>query len=57
MEPEVQFGSGLVSHPVPYRATVHPRSPEHARLIRQVHELHPEETSDAAELESLGLSV
>lgn len=53
IEPEVKFASGIISHPVPYRATVQPRSPEHEHLIRQVKDLHPEGKSDAAELESV----
>lgn len=51
IEPEVNFIPGIISHPVPYKATLKPRSPEHEYLIRQLKHLYPDEESNAAELE------
>lgn len=53
IEPDVKFTAGMISHPVPYTATIKPRSPEHERLVRQVQDLHPEEESHAAELDTV----
>ncbi|KAI0594821.1 cytochrome P450 [Biscogniauxia sp. FL1348] len=55
IEPDVRFGAGLISHPVPFRTAIKPRSPRHEELIRQVETLHPWEESSAEELRSLGV--
>jgi len=47
IEPVVEDISGLVSHPVPYRTSIKPRSPGHEILIRSVLVEHPWEESDS----------
>jgi cytochrome P450 len=44
------FQPGVVSHPVPYKLTVKPRSPEHEALLRAFEVEHPWEESDAPSL-------
>ncbi|KAI5920501.1 cytochrome P450 [Camillea tinctor] len=57
IEPDVRFSGGLISHPIPFKATIKPRSPRHEELIRAVETLHPWEESSAAELRSLGVGT
>ncbi|KAI4950472.1 hypothetical protein J4E91_004355 [Alternaria rosae] len=53
MEPEVKFEPGAISHPVPYRCSIKPRSEAHERLIKASEQLYPWEESDAKELENI----
>jgi len=53
VEPKVAFEPGLVSHPVPYRVSIQPRSKECEMLVRQAEEVFPWGKSDAPELEGL----
>jgi cytochrome P450 len=41
VDPVVDFEPGLVSHPVPFKAHVRPRSAKHEALIRAVEKEHP----------------
>ena len=47
IEPVVEFTSGTISHPKPFRTSIKPRSPEHEALIRSLLVDHPWEESDA----------
>ncbi|KAJ4289086.1 hypothetical protein N0V90_011428 [Kalmusia sp. IMI 367209] len=51
--PEVKFEPGIISHPVPYKTNITPRSPAHKELIEKSEEKYPWEESDAKELESI----
>lgn len=51
--PEVRFQPGLIAHPVPYKASVKPRSDKHAELVRGMEKEYPWEESDAKALESV----
>ena len=53
VEPEVRFEAGIVSHPVPYRVSIKPRSRGHEELIRGVERVYPWEESDAKALEGI----
>ncbi|KAI4666122.1 uncharacterized protein J4E78_003589 [Alternaria triticimaculans] len=53
VEPEVKFEPGAISHPVPYRCSIKPRSEDHKRLIKASEQLFPWEESDAKELENI----
>ncbi|RYN17079.1 O-methylsterigmatocystin oxidoreductase [Alternaria tenuissima] len=53
VEPELKFEPGVVSHPVPYRTSVTPRSEKHAQLIRTAEHEYPWEESDAKALETV----
>ncbi|TVY47716.1 O-methylsterigmatocystin oxidoreductase [Lachnellula occidentalis] len=53
VEPEIKFESGMVSHPVPYRISIKPRSKVHEELIRAAEQEYPWEESDAKELENV----
>lgn len=53
VEPELKFEPGVVSHPVPYRASIKPRSEMHERLIKQAEAEYPWEASDAKALETV----
>jgi cytochrome P450 len=55
IEPTVDFLPGIISHPVPFKAAIKPRSPEHEELIRAVESDHPWEESSAKALESIEL--
>lgn len=46
-----EFQAGVISHPVPWRFDITPRSPAHEALIRYVEKEHPWEPSDANDLE------
>ncbi|CAA9964040.1 CypX Cytochrome P450 [Pyrenophora teres f. maculata] len=50
VEPEVRFEAGTVSHPVPYRCSIKPRSAAHEELIRAAEQIYPLEESHAREL-------
>ncbi|RYP09137.1 hypothetical protein DL765_008562 [Monosporascus sp. GIB2] len=53
VEPTVLFSPGIISHPYPYTASVEPRSPKHADLIRAVEHDRPWERSSGASLLSV----
>ncbi|KAF2024274.1 cytochrome P450 [Setomelanomma holmii] len=53
VEPEAKFEPGVVSHPVPYRTSIMPRSAEHEKRIRKAEQEFPWEESDAKYLETL----
>ncbi|KAF3046783.1 hypothetical protein E8E11_009201 [Didymella keratinophila] len=53
VEPEIKFEPGAVSHPLPYKASITPRSEKHAARIRAAEQEYPWEESDAKELESI----
>jgi cytochrome P450 len=50
IEPVIAFEPGVLSHPVPYRASICPRSKEHEDLIRRAEEEYPWLESSAAAL-------
>ncbi|RYP13071.1 hypothetical protein DL767_010944 [Monosporascus sp. MG133] len=53
VEPTVLFTPGVISHPYPYTASIEPRTPKHADLIRAVEHDHPWEQSSGASLHSV----
>lgn len=53
VEPEIKFEPGMVSHPVPYRISIKPRSKVHEELIKAAEQEYPWEESDAKELENV----
>jgi len=53
LEPEVKFEPGAISHPLPYRCSIKPRSQRHADLIKAAEKDYPWEESDAKELENI----
>ena len=53
IEPDVRFTPGIISHPLPFKASIKPRSAQHGELIRRVELDHPWEESDAATLRSI----
>jgi hypothetical protein len=53
VEPEVKFEPGVVSHPIPYRTSIVPRSEKHAQLIRDAEAEYPFEESDAQTLKDI----
>ncbi|KAF1978184.1 cytochrome P450 [Bimuria novae-zelandiae CBS 107.79] len=53
IEPEVKFKPGSISHPMPFKCDIKPRSEEHAELIKKMLEEYPWEESDAKELENI----
>jgi hypothetical protein len=53
VEPEIKFELGAISHPVPYRCSIKPRSLAHEQLIKASEHLYPWEESDAKELENI----
>ncbi|KAL2008457.1 hypothetical protein VTN00DRAFT_6651 [Thermoascus crustaceus] len=50
---EVHFRPGVISHPVPFRASIKPRSAKQEALIRAVEREHPWQESDARVLEGI----
>lgn len=50
VELEIKFTPGIVSHPVPYRVDIKPRSEVHEKLIIEAEKEWPWEESDAKEL-------
>lgn len=55
IEPTIDFQPGIISHPVPFKATIKARSSKHDELIRAVESEHPWEESSAEALESIKL--
>jgi hypothetical protein len=53
VEAELKFEPGVVSHPVPYRTSIKPRSEKHKQLIRAAEKDYPWEESDAKVLETV----
>lgn len=53
VEPEIAFEAGVVSHPVPYRTSVTPRSEEAVRLVREAEAEFPWVESDAGVLKGI----
>ncbi|PQE07819.1 O-methylsterigmatocystin oxidoreductase protein [Rutstroemia sp. NJR-2017a WRK4] len=53
VEPEIRFEPGVVSHPVPYRISIKPRSEKHALLIMEAEKEYPWQESDAKALETV----
>lgn len=53
IEPDLRGAPGLVSHPLPFKADIKPRSAAHAALIRDIVKTHPWEKSNADQLEDL----
>jgi hypothetical protein len=53
IEPTVDFLPGIISHPVPFKATIQPRSPKHEELIRAIESEHPWEKGSAEVLEAI----
>ncbi|KAF1813984.1 cytochrome P450 [Eremomyces bilateralis CBS 781.70] len=53
VEPELKFEPGIVSHPIPYRTSINPRSDMHTKLIRAAEKEYPWEKSDAKALETV----
>ncbi|KAL5382560.1 hypothetical protein DPSP01_006400 [Paraphaeosphaeria sporulosa] len=53
VEPEMKFEAGVVSHPVPYRVSIKPRSEKHGFMIREAEKQYPWQESDAKTLESV----
>lgn len=48
-----EFQPGVISHPVPWKFDITPRSPAHVDLILSVEKEHPWEESDAPDLETI----
>lgn len=53
VEVKAEFQPGVISHPVPWKFQIKPRSLAHKDLILSVEKEHPWEKSDAAVLERL----
>ncbi|KAK5174015.1 uncharacterized protein LTR77_001095 [Saxophila tyrrhenica] len=53
VEPDIRFTPGIISHPMPFKASIKPRSKQHEDLILKVEAEHPWEESDAEKLQSL----
>jgi hypothetical protein len=51
IEPSASFLPGVISHPVPFRTSVVPRSTRHVAIIRSLEQTHPWQESDADVLE------
>lgn len=47
VEVKPEFQPGVISHPVPWKYDMKPRSPRHEAMILSVEEEHPWEESDA----------
>jgi cytochrome P450 len=47
IEPEISFDAGIISHPVPFKCRVTPRSKAHEKLINEVEMKYPWKESDA----------
>lgn len=48
-----KFQPGVISHPVPWKFHIEPRSAAHESLIRSVEQKHPWEASNATDLEDI----
>jgi cytochrome P450 len=53
VEPELKFEPGVVSHPVPYRTSIVPRSEEHRERIKKAEKEYPWEESDVEALKTV----
>jgi hypothetical protein len=53
IEPELKFEPGVVSHPIPYKTSITPRSEKHAQIIKQAEIEHPWEESDVEALKTV----
>ena len=53
LEPKLEFEPGMISHPVPYQASIKPRAKVHEELIKAAKQAYPWEESDAKELEGI----
>lgn len=53
VEVKPEFQAGVISHPVPWKFDIKPRSPDHEALILSVKVEHPWEQSDAPDLENI----
>jgi hypothetical protein len=53
VEVKPEFQPGVISHPVPWKFQIKPRSAEHEALILSVEQEHPWEKNDAPALEKL----
>jgi cytochrome P450 len=53
VEPELRFEPGVVSHPVPYRTSIVPRSEAHMERILEAEKVYPWEESDAEVLKNM----
>ncbi|KAH7377826.1 cytochrome P450 [Pyrenochaeta sp. MPI-SDFR-AT-0127] len=53
VEPKIEFEPGVVSHPVPYRTSITPRSEKHGDLIRRAEVDFPWGESDAEALRTI----
>ncbi|KAI0202311.1 cytochrome P450 [Astrocystis sublimbata] len=53
VKPDYMFQSGIVSHPVPFRSVIRPRSSQHEDLIRSLEQTYPWHESDAKSLERM----
>ncbi|KAI1100667.1 putative cytochrome P450 oxidoreductase OrdA-like protein [Jackrogersella minutella] len=53
IHPTIKFEPGVVSHPVPYKNVIKPRSPHHEVLIRSIEDVYPWQESDSKILASL----
>jgi cytochrome P450 len=53
VEPKVAFEPGVLSHPLPFKTRVTPRSEKHAELIRKAEAVYPWGESDAEVLKSV----
>jgi cytochrome P450 len=53
VEVEAKFEPGVVSHPVPYRTSITPRSEEHRQRIVEAEKEYPFEKSDAEALKTV----
>ncbi|XXG99338.1 hypothetical protein Hte_005675 [Hypoxylon texense] len=57
IDPIVHLEPGIISHPVPYRNLIKPRSPHHEKLIRSIEDIFPWEESDSKALESIRVEI
>lgn len=53
VECKPEFQAGIVSHPLPFKSTIKPRSPHHERLIRSLESTYPWQLSDGPALEGV----
>jgi hypothetical protein len=53
VEPDIKFEPGTISHPLPFRTSITPRSEKHRALIEKAEEMYPWEESDAEALEGI----
>lgn len=55
--PEARFEPGVVSHAVPFRNAIKPRSAHHEKLVRAIEDTYPWQESDSKILESVHYDV